>query len=213
MAILVPAILENTKSEFMRTLGQIIKIPGLARVQVDFSDGIFVKNKILDILDVPVLPPGIHWEAHVMLKSPMHFSEYKDKGFSTIIVHYESYSSEEVLIEAFKNIVHEGLLPVLCINPETPVSLLKNFEVGIRQFQLMSIHPGFQGTEFLETTFQRVAELRKMCPNAILEIDGGVNEKNIKKLSDLGIQYIVVGSAITKKTSFKEAYDELKQLL
>ena len=69
----------------------------------------------------------------------------------------------------------------------------------------MSVNPGFQGTPFLENTYNRVEELRKLLPDAIIEVDGGVNLGNVKKIAQSGADLIILGSAITKAPNMAEA--------
>lgn len=213
MSIIVPAILEQTKSEFFDQMSRVLGIPGAARIQVDFGDGVFIKNKMVEISEIPQLDPRIHWEAHLMVEAPEDFTEYQRAGFKTILLHYESFKSEQELHKAIKNIVELTMLPALVLNPETPVHVLKNFEAGIHHFQLMGIHPGFQGTPFLEETYARLAELRKLCPNAILEIDGGVNETNIKKIAETGADLLIAGSVLKKQQNISAEYEKLTSLV
>lgn len=213
MSIIVPAILEQAKPEFLNQMSRVLDIPGVTRVQVDFGDGIFVKNKMVPISEVPQLDPRIHWEAHLMEESPQDFFEYQRAGFKTILLHYESFDLEQDLHKAIKKIVELGMIPAIALNPETPVGILKKFEPGIHHFQLMGIHPGFQGTPFLEETCSRLAELRKLCPNAILEVDGGVNETNIKRIAEMGADLLIAGSVLIKSTNISAQYEKLKSLV
>jgi len=160
-----------------------------------------------------LLDSRIHWEAHLMVKNPQDFLDYKKVGFSTVLLQYESFDSEKDLHAALKNLVECNLIPAISINSETPVSVLTQFESGVHHFQLMGIHPGFQGTPFLEETFDRLAQLRKLCPNAILEIDGAVNETNIKKLADRGADLLIAGSALTKNGNEKENFEKLSKII
>lgn len=210
MAKIVPAILETTKAGFAERLNLAIKLPGMERIQVDFADGQFVPNKLLSVSEMDVLNPAFHFEAHLMLKSPMDFFDYELCGFKTIIVHYEAYANISDLKTAIKNIKDLGLKPGICINNSTPVEVLKEFYPDVSHFQIMGIVPGFQGQPFLENTFERIVELRKLLPNAMIEIDGGVNLKNIKKLAESGADFLSVGSALVKQPNVLEAYEKLK---
>lgn len=213
MAILVPSILETEKNAFERTYAQEIKLPGVERIQIDFGDGIFVPNKMLPVTEIDVLNPTIKWEAHLMIKAPKDFLDYQICGFNFIIVHYEAYESEDEIISALKNIKSMGMEPVVCIKNETQVSVLKNFFEYTNRFQLMSVKPGFQGTPFLENTYERIAELRTLLPSAIIEVDGGVNLENVKKLSDAGADLLILGAAITKAENMSEAFEKIQSKL
>ncbi len=212
MAIVVPSILEKTKPEFESALARITGIPSVSRIQVDFADGIFVANTLLGINEIKPLNPVFEWEAHLMIKHPTDFLDYKIAGFKTIIIHYEAFGSEGEIIAALKEIVDLSMQPGLCINPETDIGVLKKFESGVRFMQLMGVHPGFQGTSFLEETYGRLLHLRKLCANAIIEIDGGVNETNIKKLVEMGADLIGAGSVLKKSENAQDEFEKLKSL-
>ena len=213
MATLVPSILETTKQQFLDTYAREVKLPGVTRIQVDFGDGVFVPNTILPISEIDVLNPAIHFEAHLMIQEPKDFLDYQICGFKTIIIHYEAFSLPTKVRLTLQQIAQMGLEPGLCIKPETDVAALKEFEDVCKHFQLMSVHPGFQGTEFLLETYERIAKLRNLCPNAIIEVDGGINETNIKKVADAGADLIVVGSAVTKAAEMGEAWEKLQASL
>ena len=119
MAQIVPAILENTKEQFLDKISRVVKLPGVERIQVDFGDGEFVPNKILSVSEIDALNPAFHWEAHLMIKEPQDFLDYEISGFKTILVHYEAYQSEADLKSALSVIKKSGLKAGLAINPPT----------------------------------------------------------------------------------------------
>lgn len=209
MAKIIPAILENTKDAFEAQLSRVVKIPGVERVQVDFADGIFVPNTTLPVTEIDVLTPTIHFEAHLMAQAPKDFLDYQICGFKTIIIHLEAYKFDAEIFQAIAFIKDQGMEAALCINPETPVGNLLKFAAEVKRLQLMSIHPGHQGTEFLESTYKRVEELRKLAPNAIIQVDGGLNETNIKQVAEAGADLLVVGSALIKYKDINQAYQWL----
>ena len=213
MSQLVPSILETSKDAFLRMYAQEVKLPGATRIQVDFGDGIFVPHKMLDIAEIDSLTPAIHWEAHLMVNEPQDFLDYQISGFKTIILHYEAFKNMEDLHQAIATIRSMGMEPVLCLKNETPVAIATEFAKEIDQFQLMSVKPGMQGTPFLPNTYQRIAELRTLLPNAIIEIDGGITLDNAKSLSEAGADLLILGSAITKVPNMPEAWEKIQRSL
>jgi ribulose-phosphate 3-epimerase len=213
MPKLVPSILETTKEGFLNIYRQETKLMGVERIQVDFGDGIFVPNKILDISEIDLLSPAIHWEAHLMVNEPKDFLDYQICGFKTIIVHYEAFKNQKDLLEAVLAIKTMGMDPAVCLKNETPVSVAKDLSQYVNHFQLMGVNPGFQGSPFFENTYERVAELRSLLPNAIIEVDGGINIENLKKISQSGADLLILGSSITKVPNMQEAWEQLGQQL
>jgi ribulose-phosphate 3-epimerase len=209
MAIIIPAILESDKERFADKVYAISRLTGVETIQVDFCDGKFVESHSLPPKELDVLNPAYTWEAHVMAENPTEFLEYKMLGFSKIIVHYEAFASETELEEALGAITSLGLSPAIAINPETSVSVLRYFTDTIKYFTLLSVHPGKQGAEFLPESPARLAELRNLAPNAILEVDGGANLQNAGILAKTGADQIAVGSALFVNERLQENFDEL----
>ncbi len=211
MSQLVPSILETTKEGFLNTYHQETKLPGVERIQVDFGDGIFVPNKILPASEIDVLNPAFHWEAHLMIKEPTEFLDYQICGFQTIIIHFEAFKNIGDLLASISAIKNSGMEPAVCLKNETPVDAVLSLAKQVNHFQLMSVNPGFQGTPFLENTYERVAELRRLLPNAIIEVDGGINMSNVKKISQSGADLLILGSSITKAPNMGEAWEKLEE--
>lgn len=213
MSQLVPSILETTKEGFLNIYRQEIKLPNVERIQIDFGDGIFVPNKILPVSEIDVLNPAFHWEAHLMVSEPKDFLDYKICGFNTVIIHYEAFAEKNDILPTIESIKSQGMESAICVNPDTEISVLAEFKDIVKHFQIMSVYPGYQGTPFVEKTYQRIAELRKLMPNAIIEVDGGVGFGNIKQLALAGADLLILGSAITKAHNMAEAWEKLNQQL
>jgi ribulose-phosphate 3-epimerase len=209
MAIIIPAILEKTKEAFNERLNLVCKIPGLSKIQVDFGDGEFIENKLLEAGEMDTLNPAFEWEAHLMVKAPNDFLDYQICGFKTLIVHYEAFSSAKELKESLASIKSMGFKTGVAINPDTEVNVLK--DITADQYLVMSVVPGKQGQAFIESTPDKIAQLRALMPHAIIEVDGGVGESNIKSLKDAGADLICVGSALVKADNLNVAYEKLQK--
>jgi len=213
MPAIVPAILEETRQGLEDKIFQITRIPEVERIQVDFGDGDFVPHKTLEVGEFDVLNPAFQWEAHLMIREPQNFLDYQIAGFQTIILHYEAFLKEELIDEAVTEIKKLGLIPGLAINPETPVSVLRYFGDTIDHFTLLSIHPGFQGRQFLPQTFDRVRQLKTILSSAIIEVDGGIREENAANLATAGADFLVVGSRLFETKDVSQAYKSLQTSL
>lgn len=209
MAIIVPAILEKNKHDFDQIVQGVLKLHGLERIQVDFADGKFVPNVLISPADVDSLNPAFIWEAHLMCQDPMDFLDFQISGFNKIIVHYEAYSSLENLLKAIKTIRSLNIEPAVCLKNDTKIEVLKDLVPMVKHFQLMSIVPGVQGNPFIENTYERIKELRQLIPHAIIQVDGGVNESNIKLVKQAGADLISVGSALVKSSNISQSYENL----
>lgn len=208
MPIIIPAVLEKTKEGFNQVASMVTKLPGLQRVQVDFGDGVFIDNKLLGADEMDTLNPALEWEAHLMVKAPDDFLDYQICGFKTLIVHYEAFASADDLKKTLSEIKKMGFKTGLAINPATSVNVLKNIVAD--QYLIMSVVPGKQGQSFIPETIERIKQLRSILPHAIIEVDGGVNETNIKSLKLAGADLICVGSALVKAPDMHQAFEKLK---
>ncbi len=209
---IVPAILEYNWLSAEHKI-QLIQenLPEVKRVQIDFADGMFVGNQTLSIAEVEKLPDGIEFEAHLMVDNPINLADYIEKGFKTIIIHYESFASEQNLEDALTSIGQLGAQAGLAINPDTPVSALRYFADTVKHFTLLSVQPGFQGAEFVPESFDRMKELRGIAPHAILEVDGSVNLLNAAELKAAGADLLAVGSGLFETKSIAERFAALEE--
>lgn len=209
--MIIPAILEKNPLDFAHKLAKIKTIPKIQLIQVDFTDGVFVESTSMPVEELGHVPKldKMEWEAHVMVDHPSNFTVYKEAGFSTIIVHYESFVSETLLEEALEKIIKLGMKPGIAINPETNVSTLRYFTDNIMHFTILSVQPGKQGNAFIESTFEKIKALREMAENATIEVDGGVNANNAGALIQAGADYLVVGSALFETENIKQNYQNI----
>ena len=103
----------------------------------------------------------------------------------------------------------------VAVNPHTPVSLLADILPDIEIVCLMSVNPGFGGQKFIEHTYQKINELRRMIDELNLathiEIDGGVSLENASKLLNAGADTLVAGNTVFKSKDPIETIRLLKQ--
>ncbi len=207
--MIVPAILEKTAEGFAEKLALIEQLSGIKRLQIDFADGLFVDNQSLNIGQLPQLDPKYQWEAHLMLQEPEDLDMYKSKGFNKIVVHYEAFVSEDNLERALGSISMLGLTPAIAVSPQTPVSVLRYFSDTITNFTVMGIEPGAQGREFIPLTYDRVAELRQLAPNATIQVDGGVRVENAREIIKAGADDLIAGSVLLTAEDIQQVYASL----
>ena len=203
-----PAILESNIKEFERKLKLAVGLKGVKTIQIDFADGDFVATKTLSVAETKLPKTKHEFEAHLMVKEPRNFEDYKKVGFDKIILHYEAFESEKDLEEALLAIAKLKMKPALAISPHTPVSVVRYYTDTINCFTLLAVIPGRQGQKMQETTLDRLREMRDLVGNADLEVDGGVNIENISSLIDAGAGDCVVGSALFQG-DIKENFQEL----
>lgn len=182
---------------------------------IDAMDGKFVNNyqmpvkEILEISKYTKKPLDIH----LMVENPL---KYIDKlielPIEYITFHIELAQDIEELINECKN---KGYKVGLAIKPDTSIKRLKPYLKLIDLILIMSVEPGFGGQKFLESTYDKIIEIKELLQknnveNILLEVDGGINNSNISKLKELGIDIAVSGSYIINHQEFQKQIDTLR---
>ena len=104
----------------------------------------------------------------------------------------------------------------VAINPHTNVSLLEDVIKDIDLVCIMSVNPGFGGQSFIENTYKKITQLKEIITrnnaSTLIEIDGGVTNKNAKALVDAGADVLVAGSYVFGAQNPTETIADLKKL-
>ncbi len=151
-------------------------------------------------------------DVHLMIVEPEKYvSDFAKAGADYITVHAEACPHLHRNIQQIKDL---GCKAGVSLNPHTPVEVLKYVIGEIDLVLIMSVNPGFGGQTFIETTYEKVRELKKMIvdggANTIIEIDGGVTSANARKLVDAGADALVAGSFVFKSDNPSQTIIDLK---
>ena len=135
-----------------------------------------------------------------MIVEPQKFiQEVKDCGAEIMNVHYETCTHLHRVVQQIKA---AGMKAGVTLNPATPVCLLRDIITEVDLVLLMSVNPGFGGQQFIPQTLNKVRELKALIQEtgskALIEVDGGVNDKTGEQLRDAGADILVAGSAVFK---------------
>lgn len=183
---------------------------------IDIMDGVFVPNISFGM---PVLKAISQHakkfiDVHLMIVDPdRYIKTFADLGSNMLTVHYEACTHLHRTLQAIKA---HNMQAGVALNPHTPVSLLKDVIQDIDLVCLMSVNPGFGGQSFIENTYEKVAELKELIlkknAQTLIEIDGGVTDKNAEKLAQTGADVLVAGSFVFKSKKPLETISNLKAL-
>jgi ribulose-phosphate 3-epimerase len=222
MPIVMPSIFEDSLDALLDKLAAVFQVPGIERIQIDFSDGKFTPRKNFSISELDVLNPAYQWEAHLMVENPNElFFDAKIAGFNSVIFHYEAVPDNEKLKKYSSDLKALKLVPGLAINPETDISEIFESLPFFEQILVMGVKPGYQGQPLLAGIATKIKKLKKHSENVKIEVDGGVKLHNIKELADAGADILNVGSALFEKglngnsspnKNFEELQSQLKNL-
>lgn len=223
MAKLAPSILS---ADFSRLGDDIMEAEnsGADLIHVDVMDGHFVPNITIGPLIVDAISKvtTLPIDVHLMIENPSDYVELfsnaldkknRDISLDYISFHIEaSYHPHRLLNKIRELKVKSGI----ALNPSTPVNTITHLLDSMDLLILMTVNPGFGGQSFIETMLPKIKEAKKLVKGSDIEIlvDGGVTEKNIKKIRDAGADILVAGSAVfNKKDSIKNNIIRLKALV
>ena len=184
---------------------------------IDVMDGVFVPNisfgtPIMNILKINAKKP---LDVHLMIVNPDNYIEkFAELGSRVLTVHFEACTHLHRTIQRIKSL---NMKAGVAINPHTPVSSLEAIIKEIDLVCIMSVNPGFGGQSFIETTYQKIEDLKSLInkhnSNALIEIDGGVTSNNAKKLVEKGADVLVAGSFVFKSDNPTNTISTLSTLI
>lgn len=169
-------------------------------LHIDIMDGVFVPNisfgmPVLQAIAKHTTKP---LDVHLMIVEPDRYIDaFADLGTAILSVHYEACTHLHRTLQAIKA---RGMKAGVAINPHTPVHLLEDLIQDIDLVCIMSVNPGFGGQKFIVHTYKKVEKLKKLIldsnASTLIEIDGGVTDKNASQLIQAGADVLVAGSYI-----------------
>ena len=182
---------------------------------VDVMDGVFVPNisfgmPVLKAIKKETKKP---LDVHLMIIDPDRYIEnFAGLGASILTVHFEACTHLHRSLQKIKSF---GMKAGVALNPHTPITNLTDIIKEIDLVCLMSVNPGFGGQSFIENTFEKVKELKNLIKKSktscLIEIDGGVTNKNSSKLIKCGADVLVAGNYIFKASDPKANITLLRQ--
>lgn len=181
---------------------------------LDVMDGVFVPNisfgfpvmeAVAEVCTKPL-------DVHLMIVEPEKWiSQVRALGADIMNIHQEACTH---LYSTVCHIREAGMKAGVTLCPATPVSVLEDIITELDMVLLMSVEPGFGGQKFIPHTLEKVRRLRELIDKtgskALIEIDGGVNEKTGSELARAGADILVAGSYVFKAPSPAEAIATLK---
>ena len=182
---------------------------------IDIMDGVFVPNISfgMPVLEAISRHAKKTIDVHLMIIDPdRYIKTFADLGANILSVHYEACPHLHRTLQAIKA---EGMKAGVAINPHTNIDLLEDVIKDIDLVCVMSVNPGFGGQSFIENTYAKVAKLKSLitrkAANTLIEIDGGVTDKNAKQLVAAGADVLVAGNYVFKALNPTETIANLKK--
>lgn len=197
--IIAPSVLSADFGN-LRESCELINRSAAEWLHVDVLDGVFVPNMSFSFPVIEVLKKYCNkpLDVHLMIVEPEKYLErYVEAGASILTVHYEAVRNPIHTLNLIRSL---GVKAGIAINPDIPVESLRGVIKHADMVLLMSVFAGFGGQKFIEDTWSRIEELKKLIkeenPTCLIEIDGGVNRDNAPRLFEQGAHVLVAGSAV-----------------
>jgi ribulose-phosphate 3-epimerase len=191
---------------------------GVDWIHVDVMDGVFVPTITMGpvIVEACRRSTSLPIDVHLMIIEPgRHIQDFANAGASNITIHIETCPD---IASDFQKIRSLGCKAGVVLNPDTPASAILDTLDSVDLVLVMSVHPGASGQAYLPGTDEKVIQIRRdldaVGSKAWLEVDGGINPENIKRISDCGADVFVAATAVFRSThGINQAVKSLKSAL
>lgn len=202
--IIIPAVIAESQEELDQIFRNISSHATMA--QLDVMDGRFVPSRSLDF-DFKLPEKNYQFEAHLMIENPEKWIHEKGEEVDTIIAHFEAVKNPGGIIASVKNM---GRKAAFALNPETDIHRIQDYLFDLDQVLIMTVHPGFYGSEFLPEMLDKIRELRELSPDLDIEVDGGIKPDTIGMVSEAGANMFVSGSYLIRSDDMAERMNILR---
>jgi ribulose-phosphate 3-epimerase len=185
-------------------------------IHCDIMDGVFVPNisfgfPVIEHVKKNAAKP---LDVHLMIVDPdRYLTRFRDAGADILTVQYEACNHLHRTVNEIRRL---GMKAGVAVNPHTPVSLLSYTLPYVDMVLIMTVNPGFGAQTFIEESYNKIAELRKMIDTGgykvLIEVDGGIGTGNARKLVETGVNVLVAGNSVFSSPDPAETIRRLKEL-
>lgn len=201
MNILSPSILSADFAKLGEQI-QAVDKAGAQYIHIDVMDGLFVPSISYGMPVIRSVRPVTDkvFDVHLMIEKPERYiDEFADCGADIITFHIEATDKVSEVIDMIHS---RGKKAGLSIKPGTPVEEVKPYLEKLDMILVMTVEPGFGGQSYIEACTEKVRQMRKMVTESgrdiDIQVDGGINIKNVGTVLEAGANVIVAGSAVFK---------------
>jgi ribulose-phosphate 3-epimerase len=213
--LIAPSILSADFGNLQRDV-ELINKSNADWFHIDIMDGVFVPNISFGFPVLKFIKKDAKkiLDVHLMIIEPDRYIQaFKEAGASNLSVHIEACTHLHRTIQSIKSL---DMKAGVAVNPHTSINQLEYIINEIDIVCLMSVNPGFGGQKFIESTYRKISDLKELIlkhnSKAVIEIDGGVDFSNYKKLVQCGADVLVAGNSVFSNADPLNAIKQLKDL-
>jgi ribulose-phosphate 3-epimerase len=213
MKLIAPSILSADGSRLNEEITAVEKA-GADWIHIDVMDGHFVPNITMGPAIISALrkTTKLPFDVHLMIENPESYIEsFAAAGADIITVHVEATNHLHRTIDIIKK---AGKKAGVSLNPATPLTQIEEILPDIDLLLIMTVNPGFGGQQFIKTTLPKIIKASKILTTLsnkpLLEVDGGVNMKNISGIARAGADVLVAGASIFGTDDYLQTITALK---
>ncbi len=206
--VILPSLLGCDFGNLQKEI-ETLEAAGVRALHLDVMDGHFVPNFTYGMPIVAAVRrlTQLPLDVHLMMSAPQKYlKQFADAGADCLTIHAEIDAD---LPETLTSIRELGVMAGLALNPGTPLQLVEPILSACDLLLIMSVDAGFGGQAFNPIALDKLRVAKRLAPNLLLEVDGGVNQKTIRSCREAGASLFVVGSAIFGKDDYRVALGEL----
>ncbi|HEX7581673.1 MAG TPA: ribulose-phosphate 3-epimerase [Gaiellaceae bacterium] len=183
----------------------------------DVGDGHFVEPITFGPIVLQAISPQVHamggvLDCHLMVDNPTrHIPQIARAGGDSVTFHYEAVDDVPATIAVARE---HGLQVGVAFKPQTEPEDVAKVAGDADLVLCMSIEPGYSGQKFMDGALERIARTRAAVPDTIhVQVDGGIDNDNVRSTYDAGATLIVAGSSIFHREDLPRSYRRLVQAL
>ena len=199
--LVAPSILSADFGHLARDV-QAVCEGGCDLIHVDVMDGHFVPNLTIGPVVVEAVARAATkpLDIHLMVENNSFFVDlFAPLKPEFISFHIEEEKHPHRLIQKIRSL---GIRPSIVLNPHTLPEEVEFLLEDLDMVLLMSVNPGFGGQKFIPSVIEKAQRLKSLIekrnPDCLIEVDGGVNDVNVKTLAQAGVDVVVAGSFVYK---------------
>lgn len=213
--VVAPSILAANFTNLESDINKVIE-GGASWIHCDIMDGHFVPNISFGpniVKQVSKIAPDAFIDTHLMIEYPdQYIDAFVEAGSELISVHYEACSHLHRTLQKIKS---HGIMAGVAVNPATSLYNIEPVLEYVDMVVIMSVNPGFGGQSFIESSYSRLQELADLRETGehgfLIQVDGGVNLKNITKVAEAGADVLVAGSSVFSAKDIPIRVKELQE--